>query len=230
MGARSQRSRWHRNRCEMRWHLRPAGSNWFEGDRFFDRVTDLQALARGVDNRTHTVDGLAAHGAAEGPSAGTWPRLQNPEPGGNRTVLLLVHDFDVANPRLADGQHRQRLAADLDLSGEIHPNRERGFPGLDCPVSSQGSPSHLALDAWFHSGPAAPARGASQQLGTAADAVRALRVDLVHRPAIQLENVVGNRHLRRARHLLAGLPDSGRNTPTPYTASSAPAGPRRRVP
>lgn len=35
--------------------LRQAGSNWVEGDRFFDRAADLQALERRVDNRAHTL-------------------------------------------------------------------------------------------------------------------------------------------------------------------------------
>ena len=35
--------------------LLQAGSNWVEGDRFFDRAADLQALERRVDNRAHTL-------------------------------------------------------------------------------------------------------------------------------------------------------------------------------
>lgn len=34
--------------------LKQAGSNWVEGDRFFDRAADLQALERRVDGRAHT--------------------------------------------------------------------------------------------------------------------------------------------------------------------------------
>ena len=35
--------------------LRKAGANWVEGDRFFDRETDLAALAERVRDRTHTL-------------------------------------------------------------------------------------------------------------------------------------------------------------------------------
>ena len=35
--------------------LKKAGANWVEGDRFFDRVADLEALAERVRNGTHTL-------------------------------------------------------------------------------------------------------------------------------------------------------------------------------
>lgn len=35
--------------------LRKAGANWVEGDRFFDREVELEALAERVRNRTHTL-------------------------------------------------------------------------------------------------------------------------------------------------------------------------------
>ena len=35
--------------------LRKAGSNWVEGDRFFDREAELEVLAQRVGNGTHTL-------------------------------------------------------------------------------------------------------------------------------------------------------------------------------